>query len=70
MDALRERLPVQPDRPADLPGHDDLAVEHTAGCELVADRVEKLREVSTEVLAAARQQHDLVAVAEHQRTSS
>ncbi len=64
VDALAERFPVQPDAAADLAGDDDLAVEHTARRQLVAQRVEQLREVPAEVLAAAGLQHDVVAVAE------
>ena len=67
MDALGQRLPVQPDAAVDLARDDDLAVEHAARRQLVAQRDEQLGEVPAEVLAAAGQQHDLVAVAEHQR---
>ena len=67
VDALAQRFPVQPDAAADLAGDDDLAVEHTARRQLVAQRVEQLREVPAEILAAAGLQHDVVAVAEHQR---
>ena len=70
VDPLRQRLPVQPDPAVDLPRHHDLAVEHAARREFVAQRVEQFREVPAEVLAVARQQHHLVAVAEHQRAEA
>ena len=38
--------------------------------DFVAQRVEQFREVPAEVLAAARLQHDVVAVAEHQRAEA
>ena len=70
VDALRQRLPVQPDAATDLARHHDLAVEHTARRELVAQRLHQLGEVAAELLAVARLHDDLVAVAEHQRTAS
>ena len=70
VDALGQRLPVQPDAATDLARHDDLAVEHAARRQLVAQRVEQFREVPAEFLAVARLQDDLVAVAEHQRAEA
>ena len=70
MDALAQRLPVQPGPAADLPRHHHLSVEHTTRREFVAHRLDDLGEIPAEVLAAARQQRDLVAIAEHQRPSS
>ena len=67
MDALAERLPIQPDAATDLARDDHLAVEHAPRGGLVAQRVHQLGEVPAEFLAIARLQHHLVAVAEHQR---
>ncbi len=53
MDALRQRLPVQPDAAADLPRDHDLAVEHAARRQLVTQRLLQLREVAAELLAVA-----------------
>ncbi len=70
VDALGQRLPVQPDAPADLARHDHLPVEHTARRQLVTQRLLELRKVAAELLAVARLDDDLVAVAEHQRTEA
>ena len=69
VDALGQRLPVQPDAPADLARHDHLPVEHAARRQLVTQRLLELGEVAAELLAVARLDDDLVAVAEHQRTA-
>jgi hypothetical protein len=70
VNALGQRLPVQPDAPADLTRHDHLPVEHAPRRQFVAQRLDQLRKVPAQILAAPGQQYDVVAVAEHQRTEA
>lgn len=70
MDALGQRVPIESMGVADERGHTDLPVEHHFQGQLLAGSGNDLGKVACEVLATARADDDLVAVAKDQRAES
>ena len=70
VDALRERLPVEPLRARLALGHDDLAVEQARLGQQARERLDELGEVAGERLGAAAADLDVLAVPRDERRGS
>ena len=66
MNAELQRVEVE----AAVGGDDDFAVEHAAGGQLRAERIEQIGEVAVQRLFVAALDQDLVAIAEDQRAKA